>query len=184
MALTRRQQTILNAVTGRYIDTGAPVPSKEVAGTAGLSVSSSTVRSELAVLEDKGYLSHPHTSAGRIPTDMGYREFVDHLMSGAITRPSVPSAALGTVSADDLAEFLRDMLSRSGVSVAVTKAASAAPVAPAETLHVVQSGRGAPVVVIPGSPFNLKITTPEDLLLAEAIFSMRRRKKHASRPGV
>jgi len=103
MALTRRQQTILNAVTGRYIDTGAPVPSKEVAGTAGLSVSSSTVRSEFAVLEDKGYLSHPHTSAGRIPTDMGYREFVDHLMSGAITRPSVPSAALGTVSADDLA---------------------------------------------------------------------------------
>ena len=41
-----------------------------------------------------------------------------------------------------------------------------------------------PVVVIPGSPFNLKITTPEDLLLAEAIFALRRRKKHASRPGV
>jgi heat-inducible transcriptional repressor len=87
MALTDRQRTILNTVTERYIVTGAPVPSKELAGETGLNVSSSTVRSEFALLEDMGYLMHPHTSAGRIPTDLGYREFVDHLLTGAASRP-------------------------------------------------------------------------------------------------
>lgn len=100
MALTERQRTILNAVTERYIGSGAPVPSKELAGAAGLSVSSSTVRNEFALLEEKGYLTHPHTSAGRVPTDLGYREFVDHLMSGALTRPGArPGARLGAAAA-------------------------------------------------------------------------------------
>jgi len=103
LALTERQQTILNAVTERYIGTGAPVPSKELAGADGLKVSSSTVRNEFAQLEEKGYLTHPHTSAGRVPTDMGYREFVDHLMSGAVPRPGIHSGALGAVSPEDLA---------------------------------------------------------------------------------
>ncbi|HEY5529750.1 MAG TPA: heat-inducible transcriptional repressor HrcA [Thermoleophilia bacterium] len=86
MALTQRQRTILNAVTERYIRTGAPVPSKDVAAMTGLRVSSSTVRSELAELEEQGYLTHPHTSAGRIPTDVGYRELVDQLMGIAPQR--------------------------------------------------------------------------------------------------
>jgi len=77
---------MLNAVTERYIGSGCPVPSKDLAGASGLKVSSSTVRNELAVLEEKGYLMHPHTSAGRIPTDLGYREYVDQLISGG-TRP-------------------------------------------------------------------------------------------------
>lgn len=87
MALTQRQRTILNAVTKRYIQTGAPVPSKDVSAMTGLPVSSSTVRSELAELEEQGYLTHPHTSAGRVPTDRGYRELVDRLMGVAPTRP-------------------------------------------------------------------------------------------------
>jgi heat-inducible transcriptional repressor len=97
MALTERQRRILNAVTERYIGTGAPVPSKELIGAAELHVSSSTVRNELVLLEEKGYLTHPHTSAGRVPTDSGYREFVDHLMSGALARPgSRPGSRPGT----------------------------------------------------------------------------------------
>ena len=96
MALTERQRTILNAVTERYIGTGAPVSSKELVGVAGLFVSSSTVRNEFALLEEKGYLTHPHTSAGRVPTDLGYREFVDHLMSGPQPRsPARPGLAPG-----------------------------------------------------------------------------------------
>jgi heat-inducible transcriptional repressor len=94
MALTERQRRILNAVTERYIGTGAPVSSRELVGVAGLFVSSSTVRNEFAILEEKGYLTHPHTSAGRVPTDLGYREFVDHLMSGPLSR-SLGRAALG-----------------------------------------------------------------------------------------
>lgn len=81
MALTERQRRILNAVTERYIGTGSPVSSRELVQLAGLFCSSSTVRNEFALLEEWGYLTHPHTSAGRMPTDQGYREFVDHLMS-------------------------------------------------------------------------------------------------------
>jgi heat-inducible transcriptional repressor len=88
MELTERQRTILNAVAEHYIGSGMPVSSKELAGAAGLEVSSSTVRNEFALLEEKGYLTHPHTSAGRVPTDLGYREFVDYLMSGPSARPS------------------------------------------------------------------------------------------------
>ncbi len=100
MALTERQRIILNAVTERYIGTGFPVSSKELVDAAGLVVSSSTVRNEFALLEEKGYLTHPHTSAGRTPTDLGYREFVDHLMSGPQSR-SLPrlGAAPGAPSA-------------------------------------------------------------------------------------
>jgi heat-inducible transcriptional repressor len=100
MTLTERQRTILNAVTERYIGTGTPVPSKEFARAAGLNISSSTVRNEFALLEEKGYLTHPHTSAGRVPTDLGYREFVDHLMSGSLPRaPARLGAGPGTVGA-------------------------------------------------------------------------------------
>lgn len=105
--LTERQRTILNAVTERYIGTGNPIGSKELAGTVGLPVSSSTVRNEFALLEEKGYLTHPHTSAGRVPTDLGYREFVDHLMSGSLTRlsgrPGAGSGAMAGMQTEDLA---------------------------------------------------------------------------------
>ena len=96
MALTERQRQILNAVTERHIGTGTPVSSKELVNIAGLFVSSSTVRNEFALLEEKGYLTHPHTSAGRVPTDMGYREFVDYLMSGPVSRGAArPGTAAG-----------------------------------------------------------------------------------------
>jgi heat-inducible transcriptional repressor len=91
---------ILNAVTERYIGTGSPVSSRELVDIAGLFCSSSTVRNEFALLEERGYLTHPHTSAGRTPTDMGYREFVDHLMSGPQARSfSRPGTAPGVTAA-------------------------------------------------------------------------------------
>jgi len=100
MDLTERQRTILNAVTERYIGTGSPVSSRELVDIAGLFCSSSTVRNEFALLEDKGYLTHPHTSAGRMPTDLGYREFVDFLMSGSHPRSLPrPGTALGSPAA-------------------------------------------------------------------------------------
>ncbi len=106
MMLTERQRTILNAVTQRYIGTGSPVSSKELVGAAGLQCSSSTVRNEFALLEEKGYLTHPHTSAGRVPTDLGYREFVDFLMSGGTPRLGLRApgfaGGLTEVHAEDL----------------------------------------------------------------------------------
>jgi len=77
--LDPRKTAILQAVVNRYIGTAQPVGSQHVAGAAGVRVSSATVRAEMAALEGEGYLTQPHTSAGRIPTDKGYRFFVDHL---------------------------------------------------------------------------------------------------------
>ncbi|MDQ1439026.1 MAG: heat-inducible transcriptional repressor [Acidimicrobiaceae bacterium] len=77
--LDDRKAAILRAVVSEYIETAQPVGSQHVARQPGLAVSPATVRNEMAVLERDGYLVQPHTSAGRIPTDKGYRFFVDHL---------------------------------------------------------------------------------------------------------
>ena len=86
--LDARKAAILKAVVSEYVETAQPVGSAHVTGTPGVEVSSATVRSEMAALESDGYLVQPHTSAGRIPTDKGYRFFVDH-----IVRPGVLDAA-------------------------------------------------------------------------------------------
>jgi len=77
--LDARKSAILNAVVSEYIASAQPVGSQHVVDAPGVSVSSATVRSDMAALERDGYLDQPHTSAGRIPTDKGYRFFVDHL---------------------------------------------------------------------------------------------------------
>jgi heat-inducible transcriptional repressor len=83
--LDARKGTILEAVVAEYIDTAQPVGSSSVAHSADLGVSPATVRSEMVALEREGYLAQPHTSAGRVPTDKGYRYFVDHLKSGVMS---------------------------------------------------------------------------------------------------
>ncbi len=77
--LDDRKTAILSAVVQEYISTAQPVGSSHIAEAPTIKVSSATVRSEMAHLEHEGYLVQPHTSAGRIPTDKGYRYFVDHL---------------------------------------------------------------------------------------------------------
>jgi heat-inducible transcriptional repressor len=77
--LDDRKAAILKAVVAEYIDSAQPVGSMHITGLPGVEVSSATVRSDMAALEREGYLVQPHTSAGRIPTDKGYRFFVDHL---------------------------------------------------------------------------------------------------------
>src|SRR3954462_5875595 len=79
MTLDERKANILRAVVEEYIDTAQPVGSGHVARAPGVEVSSATVRNDMAVLEQEGYLVQPHTSAGRIPTEKGYRFFVDGL---------------------------------------------------------------------------------------------------------
>ncbi|HSM65287.1 MAG TPA: heat-inducible transcriptional repressor HrcA [Ilumatobacteraceae bacterium] len=77
--LDDRKTAILSAVVQEYIATAQPVGSSHIAEAPSINVSSATVRNEMAHLEHEGYLTQPHTSAGRIPTDKGYRYFVDHL---------------------------------------------------------------------------------------------------------
>src|SRR5438132_4087762 len=75
-----RSKRVLAALIREYIASGEPVASSLLVTAAGLGVSSATVRSMLARLEEEGYVQQPHTSAGRIPTDRGYRFYVDLLL--------------------------------------------------------------------------------------------------------
>jgi heat-inducible transcriptional repressor len=78
--LTEREEQILEAVIRTYVETAEPTGSRTVAKRHGLGVSPATIRNAMSDLEEKGFLFHPHTSAGRIPTDLAYRYYVDTLM--------------------------------------------------------------------------------------------------------
>src|SRR4029077_9939145 len=78
--LDRRKTSILGTVVYEYIATGEPVGSATLTQKYNLGISPATVRAELASLDDEGYLDQPHTSAGRVPSDRGYRYYVDRLM--------------------------------------------------------------------------------------------------------
>ena len=86
--LDERKASILRAVVEEYIQTAQPVGSGHVTNAPGVSVSSATVRNEMAALESDGFLAQPHTSAGRIPTEKGYRYFVDALAQPVLDRSS------------------------------------------------------------------------------------------------
>src|SRR6188474_2310375 len=81
-----RSKRVLAALIREYIATGEPVASSLLVTAAGLGVSSATVRNILARLEDDGYVQQPHTSAGRVPTDRGYRFYVDLLLESKRTQ--------------------------------------------------------------------------------------------------
>ena len=93
MPLTERERLVLGAVIETFVQTAEPAGSRTVSKVLGLSLSPATIRNTMSDLEEKGYLYHPHTSAGRIPTDLAYRAYVDFLMR-------LPPAAV-TASEDD-----------------------------------------------------------------------------------
>ena len=80
MELSSRKKAILQAVVDAYIETAEPVGSRTVSKLYEMGLSSATIRNEMADLEELGYLDQPHSSAGRIPSDLGYRVYVDALM--------------------------------------------------------------------------------------------------------
>ena len=80
MELDERKLKILKAIISNYLETGEPVGSRTISKYTDLNLSSATIRNEMADLEEMGYIVQPHTSAGRIPSDKGYRLYVDHLM--------------------------------------------------------------------------------------------------------
>src|SRR3954463_8323403 len=90
--LSRRERSVLEAVIRTYIETAEPAGSRTLSQRSGLGVSPATIRNTMSDLEEKGFLFHPHTSAGRIPTHKAYRSYVDALMT---------HAALPTVADND-----------------------------------------------------------------------------------
>ncbi|MFM2181064.1 MAG: heat-inducible transcription repressor HrcA [Actinomycetota bacterium] len=96
-----RKIAVLRAVIEQYVSTGQPVGSGQVAAMPGISVSAATIRNDMAALEAEGYLVQPHTSAGRVPTDKGYRLYVDHLTTTDVAQ----AGKLNAVSRQRLGEF-------------------------------------------------------------------------------
>lgn len=94
--LTERQEKILHSTVAEYVQSALPVSSQALLSRYGFSLSSAMVRSELNALEQKGYLAKPHVSAGRIPTDKGYRFFVDEVLSHSSSLDEQNTAALPT----------------------------------------------------------------------------------------
>lgn len=136
--LSERQEQILGLAVEAYLETGTPVGSKAIAAHPDVVCGASTVRGEFAVLEQEGYLTHPHTSAGRIPTDAGYRRYADTLLkSGARPAPSAP-APIGLLQVRrEVEEALRETtaaLARANDLLALVTA----PPASTATIHRVE----------------------------------------------
>ena len=115
MELDERKKKILRAVIKNYLDTGEPVGSRTISKYTDLSLSPATIRNEMADLEEMGYLFSPHTSAGRVPTDAGYRLYVDEMLeerSEELTRKEASLEELQDVMdkrVDRIEEVLKDM---------------------------------------------------------------------------
>jgi len=100
MRLTDRKKEILGEVVSKFIESAEPISSQHIAENTRLELSSATIRKEMAELEDMGYLTHPHTSAGRIPSDKGYRFFVDNFIKNKIKISSDSQKALARINLD------------------------------------------------------------------------------------
>jgi len=133
--LTARQREILARVVEEYIATGQPVGSRYLVERAGLKVSSSTVRNELAELEARGLLTHPHTSAGRVPTELAYRLHADELLARHEQPPGAFPLDLSELQReiDSALETTTDVLSRATHMLALV---SAPPLQATSVRHV------------------------------------------------
>lgn len=177
--LPERSRRLLTTLVRAYIATGEPVASQVLARESGLGLSSATVRNVLAQLEEAGYLHQPHTSAGRVPTDRGYRVFVDLLLEGrkrsrptAVVEHQVREQAERSPLLDDLLASVSHLVARAARHVGF--ALSGSPVAVLQRLEFVALGgsRVLVVVVSRGNQVTQKVVDageevlPDDLVRA------------------
>lgn len=123
--LDDRKLAVLRAIVEDYVRTHEPVGSKALVERHSLGVSPATIRNDMAVLEEEGYIAQPHTSAGRVPTDRGYRLFVDRLSSvkplNAAERRAIESFLAGAVDLDDVMSRTVRLLTQLTRQVAVVQ---------------------------------------------------------------
>jgi heat-inducible transcriptional repressor len=131
--LTPRQELLLTKVVDGFSATGLPVGSKALASDPDVVYGPSTVRNELAALEERGLLAHPHTSAGRIPTDAGYRYFVDRLLSARSGQRSELQLSLVRREVDEAMRVTTETLSQVTNLLAIV---SAPPLATTTIRHI------------------------------------------------
>jgi heat-inducible transcriptional repressor len=143
--LDDRKLEVLRAIVEDFVSTSEPVGSKALAERHSLGVSPATVRNDMAALEEEGYITHPHTSAGRIPTDRGYRLFVDRLSTvkplSTAERRAIESFLEGAVDLDDVVRRSVRLLSQLTHQVAVVQypSLSRAVVRRIEIVHLAPS---------------------------------------------
>src|SRR5947208_9886766 len=125
MALDDRKLEVLRAIVEDYVATQEPVGSKALVERHHLGVSPATVRNDMAVLEDEGYIHQPHTSAGRVPTNAGYRLFVDRLSRvrplSPAERRAIERFLIGAVDLDDVVHRTVRLLAQLTRQVAVVQ---------------------------------------------------------------
>src|SRR5688572_32934748 len=118
-----RRLAVLRAIVEDYVSTEEPVGSKALVDRHRLGVSPATVRNDMAVLEEEGYIRQPHTSAGRVPTDAGYRLFVDRLTKikplSPAERRAIERFMVGAVDLDDVVHRTVRLLAQLTRQVAV-----------------------------------------------------------------
>ena len=122
---TDRRLEILRAIVDEYVETQEPVGSKAIAEKRALGISPATIRNEMAVLEEEGFITQPHTSAGRIPTDRGYRLFVDKLSTvkplSTAERRAIETFLEGAHDLDEVVKRSAKLLADITKQVAVVK---------------------------------------------------------------
>src|ERR671921_1430527 len=125
MMQEERRLAVLRAIVEDYVATEEPVGSKALVERHGLGVSPATVRNDMAVLEEEGFITQPHTSAGRVPTDKGYRLFVDRLTTvkpmSAAEKRAIATILDGAVDLDDVVNRSVRLLSQLTRQVAVVQ---------------------------------------------------------------
>jgi heat-inducible transcriptional repressor len=148
--LTERQQRILSLVVGGYLESGKPVGSAAIAEDPEVDWGPSTVRNELSVLEREGYLTHPHTSAGRVPTDSGYRFYADTLLVTGAKRTPESSVLDLTQVRREIEEALRETASTLSRMTDLLAVATAPPPSAARVhrVEVLELQPGVVMVVV------------------------------------
>jgi heat-inducible transcriptional repressor len=145
--LSPRQELILRLVVDAYLASAKPVGSKEVAEKPEVEWGSSTVRAELAALEAAGYLTHPHTSAGRVPTDSGYRRYVDLLLASGSPADARVELELSRLRRE-VDEAMRETTAALAQVTDLVALATAPPEGAAATIHRVEVLRLSPTRVM------------------------------------
>lgn len=182
MQAGERRAAVLKAIVEEYVQTATPVASQSIARSRDLGVSSATVRNDMTQLEREGYIVQPHTSAGRIPTDRGYRYFVDHFAQSS----ALPTAQRRVVSEffanahnalEDLLHETSQMLARltRHAAVVVGPQSDAARVRSAQIVRL-QQGLALVVVVLSNGTVEKEVVSTEvtDDELARASYELDR----------
>lgn len=168
--LTLRQRHILTVVIESYISNPLPVGSKSISGHGGLNISPASVRNEMGMLEDMGYLTHPHTSAGRVPTDMGYQFYVKEVVKEEPLQ-------------EELVNFIsRELAARIKKLESLTERACQILSAMAEEAVLVSLPRGTiPRVFVEGSRYILNQPEFQDLKKLQLLISTLEEKTSLAR---